>query len=104
MNDADSKIDVACPCCGARLTIDTTLSRVIAHEPASKQKRKADSTRLERAADLLEKQAEQREAHFRESADEEKIKSDLLARKFEEALKKSRGQPVKPALRDIDLD
>jgi len=97
-------VEIACPCCGARLTIDITLGRVIAHEASLKQKRKPDSARLEHAADLLDRQAAQHEAHFRESAEEEKIKSDLLARKFEEALKKSRGQPAKPALRDIDLD
>ena len=104
MNEAGANIETVCPCCGARLTIDRALGRVIAHEAVAKPKHKADSTRLEHAADLLEKQAERREAHFRESAQEESIKSDLLARKFEEALKKTRGQPAKPALRDIDLD
>jgi hypothetical protein len=104
MNDAESNIDTTCPCCGARLTIDRALGRVVAHEAPLKQKRQTDPNRLERAADLLQKQAERREAHFRESAQEESIKSDLLARKFEEALKKARDQPAKPALRDIDLD
>ncbi|HUI41377.1 MAG TPA: hypothetical protein VL523_05360 [Terriglobia bacterium] len=105
MNSAeDTKFEVACPCCGARLTIDAQLGRILAHEAAPKPKRAADRDRLERISDVLEKQAAAREARFRESAEEEKIKPDLLARKFEEALKKSRGQPVKPDLRDIDLD
>ena len=99
---AGSNFETTCPCCGARLTIDPALGRVIGHE--AKQRRPADAHHLDRAADVLAKQAERREAHFRESAEEEKIKSDLLARKFEEALKKTRDQPVKPALRDIDLD
>jgi len=99
----DSTIEVACPCCGARLTVDTRLARVIAHEAAPKAKR-PEAHHLDRAGEVLQKQAEQREAHFRTSAEEEKIKSDLLARKFEEALKKSRGEPITRPQRDIDLD
>jgi hypothetical protein len=95
------ELEVACPCCGARLKIDTELRRVIGHEA---RPRRGKSPDLGRAGELLEKQAERREAHFRESAAEQKIKSDLLARKFEEALKKKRDEPVKPGLRDIDLD
>jgi hypothetical protein len=94
-------LEVICPCCRARLKIDKALGRVISHEPPPRHHR---STDLGRAGDLLEKQAERREAHFRESAAEQKIKSDLLTRKFEEALKKTRDEPVKPGLRDIDLD
>ena len=105
MNSAEkTKLEIACPCCGARLTVDPQLERVIGHAAAPKPKRAAGRDRLERVSDVLEKQAAAREAHFLESAQEEKIKPDLLARKFEEALKKSRGEPVKPALRDIDLD
>jgi uncharacterized Zn finger protein (UPF0148 family) len=95
------ELEVTCPCCGARLKIDKELSRVISHEAPPKHDRSPD---LAQAGSLLDKQAERREAHFRESAAAEKIKSDLLARKFEEALKKTKGQPVKPGLRDIDLD
>lgn len=95
------ELEVTCPCCGARLKIDKGLGRVISHEVPPKHYRSPD---LGRAGDLLEKQAERREAHFRESAAEQKIKSDLLARKFEEALKKTKDQPIQPGLRDIDLD
>lgn len=99
----DSTIEIACPCCGARLKVDTLLARVVAHEAPPKPKR-PEADHLNRASEFLQKQAEQREAHFRTSAEEEKIKSDLLARKFEEALKKSRGEPVTRPQRDIDLD
>lgn len=98
-----STIEVFCPCCGARLKVDAVLGRVIAHEAAPKPKR-PEADHLNRASAVLQKQAEQREAHFRSSAEEEKIKSDLLARKFEEALKKSRGEPITRPQRDIDLD
>jgi uncharacterized Zn finger protein (UPF0148 family) len=104
MNDTESNIETVCPCCGARLTIDRKLGRVIGHEAPTRQRRAADAARLDRAADVLEKQAQQREAHFRDSTEQEKIKSDLLSRKFEEQLRKTRDQPSKPPLREIDLD
>lgn len=97
------EIDLRCPCCGAALKIDAELGRVIWHEAAAKSK-KAGRDHLDHAGDVLEKQAAQREAHFRESSEQEKLKSDVLARKFEEALKKTRNAPVEPGLRDIDLD
>ena len=96
-------IELRCPCCGAALKIDADLGRVIWHEAAAKPK-KPGRDHLDRVGDVLEKQAAQREAHFRDSAEQEKLKSDVLARKFEEALKKTRDLPVKPGLRDIDLD
>lgn len=99
----ESEIELSCPCCGARLKVDVLLGRVIWHEAAPKQK-KANHNHLDRVGDVLEKQAAVREEHFRQSSEEEKVKSELLARKFEEALKKTRGVPVKPGLRDIDLD
>lgn len=98
-----NEIEVRCPCCGAALKIDAELGRVIWHEAATKPK-KSGRDHLDRAGDVLEKQAAQREAHFRESAEQEKSKSDVLARKFEEALKKTRHTPVEPGVRDIDLD
>ena len=100
---ARKEIELRCPCCGAALKIDAELGRVIWHEAAAKPK-KAGRDHLDRAGDVLEKQAAQREAHFQESAQQEKLKSDVLARKFEEALKKTRDKPVEPRLRDIDLD
>jgi hypothetical protein len=96
-------IEVRCPCCGAALKIDAQLGRVVWHQAALKPK-KAGRDHLDHAGDVLEKQAAAREAHFRESEEQEKMKAELLARKFEEALKNTRHVPVQPGLRDIDLD
>lgn len=101
--EARNEIEVRCPCCGATLRIDARLGQVIGHEAAPRPK-KPGHDHLDRAGAVLEKQAATREAHFRESAEQEKLKSDVLARKFEEALRKTRDVPVEPGLRDIDLD
>ncbi len=93
-------VEAVCPCCGARLKIDAALGRVVSHEAAPKRTRAPD---LERANALLEKEAAQREAHFRHSAETEKVKSQLLERKFEQALAKSKDEPLTPPTRDIDL-
>lgn len=93
--------EVVCPCCGARLKVDSALGRVIAHQAPRKRAKAPD---LDRAARLLEKEAERREALFKRSAEDEHVKGQVLERKFEEALNKSRDEPVTPPARDIDLD
>ncbi len=91
---------VQCPCCGADLTIDSKLRKVVAHEAPVKETKGPD---LDHAASLLKEQAAKREAIFKQSSEELKIKSQLLERKFEEAFKKSKDQPVTKPTRDIDL-
>jgi hypothetical protein len=103
MSNSVTVFEVICPCCSARLTVDGELRAVIAHE-AAKPKKNPAADHLERAKDVLEQQAEQREARFRESAQDENKKSDLLSRKFEEALKRARNEPITRPDRDIDLD
>src|SRR5213594_3692477 len=101
---AEKKIDnihARCPCCGAQLTIDPMLRRVIASEAAPKPSNVPD---LDRANALLREQAARREAIFRQSAEEVKVKSQLLERKFEQALEKSKDEPVTRPTRDIDLE
>jgi hypothetical protein len=95
-----SDFTVTCPCCNARLTINLDLKKVIGHEAPPKQ---ANAPDLDHAASLLREQAAKREALFRQSAENEKIKSQLLDRKFEAALEKSKDEPIKKPTRDIDL-
>lgn len=95
-----SDILVTCPCCSARLTIDPRLRKVISHEAAPKASNAPD---LDHAAALLREQAAKREALFKQSTENEKIKSQVLERKFESALEKSKDEPIKKPTRDIDL-
>ncbi len=98
---SSNDISVACPCCGARLLIDPQMGKVIAYEaPPAKPSGAPD---LDKAGSLLREQAARREALFRQSTEDEKQKSRLLERKFEEALKKSKDEPVEKPVRDIDL-
>lgn len=93
--------EVCCPCCGARLTIDSEFSKVLLSQPPEKGDRERE---LDHARQTLERDAARRDSLFQRSMEDEKTKPELLERKFQEALKKSKNKPVTPPLRDMDLD
>jgi len=97
----ESNIEVICPCCGARLTVDRELGRVLSHQPPPKTSKTPD---FDRASELLAQEKARRESIFNQSAEDEKVKSRVLERKFEEALKKTKDEPITRPMRDIDLD
>jgi len=97
----NSNLTIECPCCGARLIIDVQLGKVLRHEEPPQ---KRDSLDLDNVQELLRDQAKRREDIFQQSSADLKIQSELLDRKFAEALEKSKGEPVTRPTRDIDLD
>ncbi len=94
-------VEVTCPCCRAKLTVDPQLAVVLSHEAPPKP---APDVDISDAARILQEQARKREDKFRESWDAEQKKEDVLARKFEEGLKKAKDQPIEKPVRDFDLD
>ncbi len=96
-----STFEVACPSCQAKLTIDPALRVILHHEPAPKTGPVAD---LAEAVKALKGEATKREAKFQQSMEAEKTKGKVLEKKFQELLKKTKDEPVKRPLRDIDLD
>ena len=92
---------VECPCCSARLIIDAKLGKVLRYEEPPQ---KRSDLSLDHAHDLLREQAKRREEIFKQSSADLKVQSDLLDRKFAEALEKSKTEPVTRPTRDIDLD
>jgi hypothetical protein len=94
-------IDVTCPCCHSRLTVDPQLAVVLSHAPPP---RVAPDVDISDAARILSEQAQRREDKFRDSWEAERNKEDVLTRKFEEALKKAKDQPVEKPVRDFDLE
>jgi hypothetical protein len=94
-------VEVTCPCCQAKLTVDPQLAVVLSHEVPP---RAAPDVDISDAARILQEQEQRREEKFRESWEAEKKKEDVLTRKFEEALKKAKDQPVEKPLRDFDLE
>lgn len=100
MGKLDTEFEVPCPCCNATLIVDSVLRRVIRHaEPE-----RSDKPRLDEAHQILAAQKARRDALFEQSVESERSRGDALSRRFEEALKQARQEPVSKPSRDFDLD
>jgi len=95
-----SELEVTCPCCQTILVIDTNLGRVVSH----KEPDRGNKPELSDAQRILAEQADRREALFQQSVNSEKTRGDALSRRFEEALKQARSEPITKPTRDFDLD
>ncbi len=92
--------ELDCPCCSAKLTVDRALGVILAHTTPVRP----PSIDLDDTASLLRAHEDAVEAKFRASVEAEKVKEDVLARKFAEGLKKAKDAPVEKPMRDFDLD
>lgn len=95
-------LTIRCPDCGAVLQVDSATGAVLDHRPAERRQAEID---LQHAADQLRKQESERDSRFRNSVEAQKRRDEILARKFEESLRKAKQDPQAPLPpRDIDLD
>ena len=95
-----SELEVTCPCCQAALVVDTNLGRVVSH----KEPERGNKPELNDAQRILTEEAARREAAFQQSVVSEKSRGDALSKRFEEALRQARDEPVTRPSRDFDLD
>src|SRR5213594_1103497 len=95
-----SELEVTCPCCQSTLVIDTNLGRVVSH----KEPDRGNKPELSEAQRILAEEAARREAIFQQSVDSEKTRGDALSKRFEEALRQARNEPITRPTRDFDLD
>ena len=96
----ESEREIPCPCCGATLVVDLNLGRVISHrEPES-----GLNIELSDAQRILADAKARREAAFELSVNHERTKGDALSKRFEEALKQAKEEPITKPTRDFDLD
>jgi len=95
-----SEFEAACPCCQATLVIDGNLRRIIRHEAPVR----GDRPELSEAQRILAEEAARREALFQQSVAAERTRGDALSKRFEEALKQAREEPITRPARDFDLD
>lgn len=92
-------VEVTCPHCQAKLTVDTELAAVLSHEPPPKQEYDFEGQLKE-----LSEAERKREEVFRQQVEAQKERSKLLERKFQESFEKAKDQPVTRPIRDIDLE
>jgi len=95
-----SELEVTCPCCRTSLVIDTNLGRVVSH----REPERGDKPELDEAARILAAEAARRDALFEQSVEAEKGRGDALDRRFEEALRQAKQEPITRPPRDFDLD
>ena len=95
-----SELEITCPCCQTTLVIDTNLGRVV----SQKEPDRGNRPELSDAQRILAEEAARREAIFQQSVDSEKSRGDALSKRFEEALRQAKQEPVTKPMRDFDLD
>jgi hypothetical protein len=94
-------LNVVCPCCQAKLVIDPIFGAVLSHEVPVKAGPNVDLTDAQK---ILNEQQRQREDKFADSWFQETNKEDILAKKFEEGMKKAKDAPAGKPIRGFDLD
>lgn len=95
-----SEFSTPCPCCHATLVIDLNLRRIVGHEEPVR----GDRPELDEAQRILAQEAARREALFQDSVAAERNRGDALSKRFEEALRQARQEPITKPTRDFDLD
>jgi hypothetical protein len=95
-----SELEVACPCCQTVLVIDTNLGRVVSHAEPDR----GNKPELSNAQGILAAEAARRESIFQQSVESEKTRGDALSKRFEEALRQAKDEPITRPARDFDLD
>lgn len=100
MAKLQSELEIACPCCHTVLVIDTNLGRVVSHQEPDR----GNKPELSDAQRILAAEAERREAIFQQSVNSEKHRGDALSKRFDEALRQAKEEPVTKPMRDFDLD
>jgi len=101
MGKGSAPYEITCPCCNAVLKVDPGTKAVIGHTAPAHPKMFSD---LEAAARAMKEQDSRKESIFRQSVEAEKNRSDVLEKKFQEAIRKAKDAPDTPRIRDFDLD
>ena len=94
------RLDVTCPCCSTRLTVDAATGEILAEE-----RPQADRTKsFEDAMTSVRGSAKKREEAFAKAFDRTQNLDDLLQKKFEEARKKAAQDPSAKPHNPLDFD
>jgi hypothetical protein len=102
MAKSPNNFEITCPCCNALLKVDVATGSVISHTAAKQPKTFND---MEEAARAMKEHDSRRDSIFRQSVEAQKHASDLLEKKFQEAVKKAKESPdTGRPIRDFDLE
>ena len=96
-----SELELTCPCCAR---VARRRHRISAASSSHHEPERGDKPELNDAPRILAAEAARREALFEQSVEAEKTRDDALSRRFEEALKQAKQEPITQPTRDFDLD
>jgi hypothetical protein len=95
------RIDIVCPCCNTKLTVDTETGDILAEE---RPRIDADKS-FESALSAVQSGPQRRADAFDKAFDRTQRLDDLLSKKFEEAKKKAaKDDPAGKPRNPLDLD
>ena len=102
MAKANPMFEVDCPCCQAKLKIDSETRAVIAHTVPEKPPAISD---LAAEVAKLKGEGARREEVFRKQVEAQKQHGKVLERKFDELFQRAKENPdAPPPVREIDFD
>lgn len=94
------RVDVTCPCCGTRLTVDTATSEILAEERPKVDPAKS----FDAAMEEVRSGSQRRSEAFSKAFDRTQHLPNLLDKKFEEAKKKAARDPSAKPRNPFDVD
>ncbi|MBI5576315.1 MAG: hypothetical protein HY896_08120 [Deltaproteobacteria bacterium] len=96
-----STVQVDCPCCGARLSIDAARGIVLeSRQPVNPRKEAS----LSDAHQVLREETSRIHEKYKQIVESDKGRGETMEKKFKEFLEKSKDEPAPKPVRDIDLD
>jgi len=102
MAKAKSILEIHCPACDCRMTVDPETGAVLSHTVPEKPRTVTD---LAQEVERLKGASAKREEAFQKSFAEHKVQKDVLAKKFDQLFKEAKDRPdAERPMRDIDLD
>src|SRR5665647_2119073 len=94
-------LEVTCPCCEARLTVDPVSGAVLGSEKAVHARAGVD---LKDARRVLEEETARIHERYDQIVQTEKGRGAVLEKLFKTHIEKSKDEPAPRPIRDIDLD
>ena len=95
-----TEFELTCPCCHSALVVDAGLRRVVRHVEVER----ADKPKLDEAHRILAEEKAKRDALFEQAVESERTRGDALSRRFDEALKQAKDEPLTRPRTAFDLD
>jgi hypothetical protein len=94
-------LEVTCPCCEARLTVDPASGAVLESEKAAHARAGVD---LKDARRVLEQETARIHERYDQIVQTEKGRGAVLEKLFKSHIEKSKDEPAPRPIRDIDLE